>query len=165
MSAKVRIKAGPVEFEYEGETELSISDIKDLFSHIETLFTVPTLASGGAAVAEDGSSSEGNEAPPPPKGANKLHVNSIAAKIGAKTGPDVALAAAAYLQLMAEQDTFSRQELSATMKAATKYYNANMTGNLTKILEGLVGSKFNQVGSDQYSLTSSEHDKLEAALA
>ena len=47
MTAKVRIKAGPVEFEYEGETELGVSDIKDLFSHIETLFKVPVLAEGG----------------------------------------------------------------------------------------------------------------------
>lgn len=44
MSSRVRIKAGPVEFEYEGEAELSVSDIKDLFSHIETLFKVPVLA-------------------------------------------------------------------------------------------------------------------------
>ncbi|MCF6097991.1 hypothetical protein [Mesorhizobium muleiense] len=165
MSAKVRIKAGLVEFEYEGETELSISDIKDLFSHIETLFTVPILASGGAIVAEDGTGNEGSEVPPPTKGANKLHVNSVAAKLNAKTATDVAMAAAAYLQLMAEKDTFSRQELLATMKGATKFYNANMAGNLTKTLKVLVGTKFNQVGTDQYSLTSPEHEKLEAAFA
>ncbi|WP_265517588.1 hypothetical protein [Nitratireductor luteus] len=168
MSAKVRIKAGRVEFEYEGETELSISDIKDLFSHIETLFTVPSLASvEGSSVAEDvdGGSEDAPPAAAKATNASKLHVNSIAAKLSAKTASQVAVAAAAYLQLMDGKDTFSRQELLATMRAATKYYSANMASNLTKALKALVGTKFNQIGADEYSLTSDEHSKLEIALA
>jgi hypothetical protein len=165
MPAKVRIKAGPVEFEYEGETELSIADIKDLFSHIETLFTVPSLASvGNDSGAPD--LDNGVVAPIQQSGRpSKLHVNSIAAKLDAKTGSDVAVAAAAYLQLIDGKDSFSRQKLLMTMKEAKKYYKVSMSNNLTKHLGSLLGSKFNQVGQDQYSLTSAEHQRLEAALA
>jgi hypothetical protein len=96
---------------------------------------------------------------------NKLHVNSIAAKIDAKTGSDVAVAAAAYLQIVENKDSFSRQDLLNTMKAAKKYYKVSTSNNLRKHLNTLIGSKFNQVAQDQYSLTSAEHKRLEIALA
>ncbi|WP_148276534.1 hypothetical protein [Sphingobium sp. SYK-6] len=165
MVAKVRIKAGPVEFEYEGETELAVTDIKDLFSHIETLFKVPILAEGGethtpvepAPPVISGNASSG--------GGKKLHVNSVAQTLKAKSGSEVALAAAATLQICEGKQTFSRTELLDTMKKATMHYNANMSSNLTKILGTLVGSKFNQIGDGVYSLKSEEHQKLAAALA
>lgn len=164
MTVKVRIKAGPIEFEYEGETELGVSDIKDLFSHIEMLFKVPVLAEGG----------EGHvPASPPPAGDNglvngaapKLHVNSVAQKLKAKSGSEVAVAAAATLQICESKPTFSRTDLLDTMKKATMHYSANMSGNLTKILSTLVGSKFNQISDGVYSLTSDEYQKLAAQLA
>lgn len=98
MAVKVRIKAGPVEFEYEGETELGVADIKDLFSHIETLFKVPTLAES----SESHASPQTPVAEQPKPSANgpiqKLHINSVATKLKAKTGTEVALAAAAALR-------------------------------------------------------------------
>jgi len=165
MSAKVRIKAGPVEFEYEGETELAVSDIKDLFSHIETLFKVPVLAEGGEShvAAAPAASIGDNEVVN--GGGPKLHVNSVAQKLKAKTGPEVAVAAAATLQIYEGKQTFSRAELLDMMKKATMHYNANMSGNLTRILESLVGSKFNQISDGVYSLTSEEYNKLAGQLA
>jgi hypothetical protein len=164
MTAKVRIKAGPVEFEYEGDTELGVADIKDLFSHIETLFKVPVLAERGEP-----------HTPPPPaatagNGATngigpKLHVNSVAQKLKAKTGSEVAVAAAATLQIIEGKQTFTRTELLDTMKKATMHYNANMSGNLTKILGTLVGSRFNQISDGVYALTADEHQKLATQLA
>jgi hypothetical protein len=165
VTAKVRIKAGPVEFEYEGETELGVSDIKDLFSHIETLFKVPVLAEGGephspAAPATPAQNTSGGNGAGP-----KLHVNSVAQKLKAKTGSEVAVAAAATLQICESKETFTRTELLDTMKKATMHYSANMSGNLTKILGTLVGSKFNQISDGVYSLTSDEYQKLAATLA
>ncbi|MGV3555236.1 MAG: hypothetical protein ACO1OD_08265 [Croceibacterium sp.] len=164
MTAKVRIKAGPVEFEYEGETELSVSDIKDLFSHIETLFTVPVLAEGG----EIHDSDHDHEKPALKKAAQpvqKLHVNSIAKKLNAKSGPEVALAAAASLQVFDGKETFTRGELLETMKKATMHYKDSMSGNLTPTLKSLVGSKLNQVSDGVYSLTAECFDELEVKLA
>lgn len=165
MTAKVRIKAGPVEFEYEGETELGVTDIKDLFSHIETLFKVPVVAEGGETHAPPAPPS-----PPTPADSvngvgQKLHVNSVAQKLKAKSGSEVAVAAAARLQICEGKQTFSRTELLEMMKKATMHYNANMSSNLTKILGTLVGSKFNQISDGVYSLTSEEYQKLAAQLA
>lgn len=167
MSAKVRIKAGPVEFEYEGETELGIADIKDLFSHIETLFKVPVLSEPPEVHAApiQGTTSEANATGSVINSPKKLHVNSVAQKLKAKTGPEVAVAAAATLQIFDGKDKFTRTELLETMKKATMHYSASMSGNLTKILAQLVGSKFNQLSDGVYSLSAEEHGKLVSQLA
>lgn len=165
MTAKVRIKAGPVEFEYEGETELGVSDIKDLFSHIETLFKVPVLAEGGEPHTPQSSNSSQNAKAGANAPKQKLHINSIATKLKAKTGPEVAVAAAATLQIFDDKQTFTRSELLETMKKATMHYKDSMSGNLSKMLGTLVGSKFNQVSDGVYSLTSDAYHELETQLA
>lgn len=167
MSAKVRIKAGPVEFEYEGETELGIADIKDLFSHIETLFKVPALSEPPEvhAAPMQGTTPEANATGSVINSSKTLHVNSVAQKLKAKTGPEVAVAAAATLQIFDGKDKFTRTELLETMKKATMHYSSSMSGNLTKILAQLVGSKFNQLSDGVYSLSSEEHGKLVSQLA
>lgn len=167
MSAKVRIKAGPIEFEYEGETEFAIADIKDLFSHIETLFKVPVLSEPPEVHAApiQGATPEANATGSVIDSSKKLHVNSVAQKLKAKTGPEVAVAAAATLQIFEGKEKFTRTELLETMKKATMHYSASMSGNLTKILAQLVGSKFNQLGEGVYSLSAEEHGKLVSQLA
>lgn len=163
MVARIRIKAGPVEFEYEGETELGVADIKELFSHIETLFKVPILAEGGEAHAPARAPNPDPASPSNPT--HKLHVNSIAKKLSAKTGPQVAEAAAAALQIFDGKETFSRADLLETMKKATMHYKESMASNLTKILETLVGPKFNQISDGIYSLSAEAYADLEAKLA
>ncbi|MDM9644837.1 hypothetical protein [Rhizobium sp. S163] len=164
MSAKIRIKAGPVEFEYEGETELGVADIKELFSHIETLFKVPVLAEGG----DSGHSSHPPQSQvldrPRPTG-QTLHINSIASTLKAKSGGEVAVAAAAALQIYEGKESFTRAELLTTMKKATMAYKESMSGNLSTSLKTLVGSKFNQIGTDIYSLNQETYDQLVAQLA
>lgn len=167
MTAKVRIKAGPVEFEYEGQTELGVADIKELFSHIETLFKVPVLAEGGDAHAHPQSPTP-TAAPQAPNGLaplQKLHVNSVATKLKAKTGPEVAVAAAAALQIFDQKQSFTRIELLETMKKATMHYKDSMSGNLSNILSTLVGSKFNQISDGVYSLSSEAYQSLVTQLA
>lgn len=164
MAAKVRIKAGPVEFEYEGETELSVDDIKDLFSHIETLFTVPVLAEAGEThteVATTGAPAP-SQSPSPSK---KLAMNSIAKELGAKSASEVAVAAAASLQIFDKKETFNRADLLATMKKATMHYKDTMSNNLTKTLGTLVGTKFNEVSDGKYSLNAQTYEELVSKLA
>jgi hypothetical protein len=170
VSAKVRIKAGQVEFEYEGETELSMDDIKDLFSHIEGLFSSSIASTVELPSAKSALSGEMQETPKPNAHAPvaqlpKLHVNSVAEKLGGQTGVEVAIAAAAYLQLMSGKEAFTRRELLSAMKDAKKFYNQNMSANLSRILNQLVGSKFNQIGNDQYSLKAADIKEIESKLA
>jgi len=168
MTAKVRIKAGPVEFEYEGETELAVADIKDLFTHIETLFKVPVLAEGGDGHSS-GSGSSAPAAEQPKTNSNgpsqMLHVNSIATKLKGKAATDLAVAAAASIQIFEKKQTFTRAELHDTMKKATLHYKDTMSSNLSKTLGTLVGSKFNQISDGVYSLTADAFQELETQLA
>lgn len=165
MTAKIRIKAGPVEFEYEGETELAVADIKELFSHIETLFKVPVLAEGGEGGHPQQHSASANfDLPQQAASKLMLHVNSIASALGAKSGSDVAVAAAASLQIYEGKETFTRSELLETMKKATMHYKDSMSGNLSKMLTTLVGSKFNQIKDGVYSLNKATYDQLVGQL-
>lgn len=166
MAAKIRIKVGPVEFEYEGETELTLENIKEVFGHVEALSKVSPAPAGGhgQAAPADAPAANGAGAPLTPPG-QKLHVNSIATKLAAKTGPDLALAAAASLQVFDQKETFTRSELLDTMKKAKMHFKDSMSGNLTRILATLVGSKFNQVNDGVYSLNADAFQDLAKQLA
>lgn len=160
MTTKLRIKVGRIEFEYEGDSDFSQSSIKDLFSHIEALFKT-----SGSLESLDESAGSAAKKAQNHSGAINLHTNSIASKISAETGPDLALAAAAYLQLVKQKDKFSRQELLVEMKSATSRYKQSMSSNLSKILETLVNShKFNQLGTGTYALEAKELASLRERL-
>lgn len=150
MGSKVTIKAGQVEFSYEGENDLSVKDIEELFSHIEGLCTkvakdvIATPTPPPAAAAGEGVGASGEKI--------NLHMNSIAEKLGTKSGTDLAVAAAASLQLVKDHETFSRADLLSEMKLATKYYKQSMNSNLTKSINTLLSNKMNQNSNDKYSL-------------
>jgi hypothetical protein len=135
LGSKLRIKIGAVELEYEGQTEFSIEAIKDLFGHLEVLSQSKTVQSHAATVT----SPAGNVVPA--QGSSSplsLHTNTMAAKLSVRTGPELAFAAAAHIQMVEQKPSFSRSDLAADMKTATSYYKKSMLGNLTPIIEGLV---------------------------
>lgn len=164
MSSKVRIKAGPVEFEYEGEGDLSISDIKELFSHIDTLFKVPVLREHDTHHQQDDTNATSQMVQTPSNGL-QLHVSSVARKLSVKTASDLVVAAAATLQVCEGKSSFTRTELLETMKRATGLYQKNMSGNLSKSVQTLLQSKLNQLGEGVYSLKAPVLEELGAALA
>jgi hypothetical protein len=155
MSTKIRIKAGSIEVDYEGEKDFSIADIKDLFSHIETLFKGRTPDEPEQRTLRIESS------PAKPH----THVSTIASKLNVKTARDLVLAAAAVLQIYEQKDSFTRGELTEKMKAAKKHYKASMQSNLSTTLQALEGTKLNRLRDGEYSLTDEEHERLEARLA
>lgn len=163
MPSKLKIKMGHIEFEYEGDAQFDAEAIKDLFSHLESLVGVTPAA------AFDGSpASAANQ--PPGNGAGDVALNyspnTIAAKLGAETGPDLALAAAAYLQFVQSHESFKRQELHDAMKAAKSYYKANMGGNLSKMLATLVSTgRINELSNSEFSLSAAEQSALKGRLA
>jgi hypothetical protein len=167
MPTKLKIKMGHIEFEYEGEAPYDTESVKDLFTHLETLMSA----------APPGTFDAPPPSPPPSNGAIEADAlassdlgswapNTIAARLSTKTGTDVAIAAAAYLQICTGKNMFSRDELRTNMQAQTGYYNAGMSGNLTKILKALIASKrINSLANDQMSLSAGEMASLKAKLA
>jgi hypothetical protein len=168
MTAKLRIKAGSVEMELETDGALSLDDIKSLLHEVEALSPVAATAqqAGDSTGAIDSDNSIGiGGGASKTEAAQRLHVTSIAAKLGVKTAADLARAAAAHLQLTEGKETFTRQELLLAMKKAPKFYKANMSKNLSSIITSLIPDTLNQIGEDVYSLTAAGHAELETVLA
>ncbi len=140
---------GHIEFEYEGDAPYDTDAVKDLFTHLETL--MGAAPPGAFATPEPPPSSNGVDlTAAAPSDLGSLAPNTVAARLNAKTGPDVAIAAAAYLQICQGKTTFSRGALLTTMKAETGYYNTMMSSNLTSALKTLIASKrINSLTNDQ----------------
>lgn len=95
-----------------------------------------------------------------------LHTNSIASKLAVKSASELALAAAARLQIYAEKPKFDRHELLSEMKSATSHFKASMVKNLSATLKILVGSgKCNQITQNSYSLSSAARSEIKSRLA
>ena len=157
MTAKVRIKFGQFEIDYEGDEKFLEKDLVDLATQVVNVFkehakilTEKPSASGSERTFED-----------------TLSTNTIASKLDVKTGPELVLAACAYLALVQKKDTYSRKEIIDEMKSATTFFKDSYIGNLTQSLNTLVKAKkqLNLVRKDTYSLTADAKRALEAKLA
>jgi hypothetical protein len=92
--------------------------------------------------------------------------DSEEAHLGATSGPELAIAAAARLTFVKKQDKFTRREIDTEMKSATTYYSKNMSSNLSSSLTTLVkGKRLNQIEKDVYALSANEKATLEVKLA
>jgi hypothetical protein len=88
---------GHIEFEYEGDAPYDTESVKELFTHLETLmnaaprgtFDAPLPISSSVDDSDNSAVSELGELAP----------NTVAARLGAKTGAEVIIAAAAHLQI------------------------------------------------------------------
>ena len=90
---------------------------------------------------------------------------SIAAKLSVKSGPELILAAAARLTIVACTAKFSRQKLAEEMKTAAAYYKATYMGNLTASLNGLVkDGKLNEPSLGNYALSADTLKNLEQRI-
>lgn len=154
--SRISVKLGDLEIEYEGEQKF-IAD--GLLKFAKDFIT----AVGGDSV--DGShpakAFKINR-----KSALTLSTSSIAQKLGAKTGPDLAVAAGAQLILVKKMDKFSHTELLAEMREAKTFYKKSFHSNLGNSLKTLVtAGRFNHLGGNDYSLSENEILDLEAKLA
>lgn len=152
--SKVKIKIGSVEVEYEGTHGYIAEGLPSLIARVIEL--------SGNVQAQPVSMPARQTRGIPLSGT----VSSIAAKLQCKTGPDLAIAGAAKLTFVDQQESFSRSSLLESMKSASAYYNGNYSGNLSRILIGLVKEgRLTEVATNQYAVTASERDKLQTQLA
>jgi hypothetical protein len=151
--SKIRIKLGPLEVDYEGTDGFIKEQLPALLKTLQD-FRVPEVA--------------GPDAPKPdiqpPRG--QLSTNTIAQKLGAKSGGDLVRAAAARLGIALGKATFTRKELHDEMKTATSYYKKSMANNLDKYIKAVVDSGTLHLQADGlYSLSASGKTALEQKLA
>jgi hypothetical protein len=94
-----------------------------------------------------------------------LSTDTIATVLGAKSGPDLIIAASANLHFVQGKQKFSRQQLTAEMRTAPAHFKETFLNNLSKYLTGLTKSdRLRLVASDTYAISSKERQELEAKL-
>ena len=149
---KFRTRIGQLEVDFEGTEEFLKAEVPSLVSQIIALSeALPVHVTDGKPSATTGGA--------PVSRKFDFTTNTIASLAEAKTGPDLAMAAAAHLALTKGQDKFARKEILEEMQSATTFYNQGYSGNLTKILNGLTkGKRLNLVGNQTYALTKAERD-------
>lgn len=171
MGTKIHLRAGEVELSLETESPLAVSDIKEFISQVQELAqslapepddAVPLAPPNGS----NGTVSSSTTAPLLLEHTNpQLHVNSVADRLSIKSGPDLVIAAAAYLQIVEGKQSFTRKELLEAMKSATSHYNQNIGSNLSATLKSLSASKLNQLNNGTYALKSHELSSLRSQIA
>lgn len=151
--SRIRARLGDLEIEYDGSQEYIAKGL--------LAFAKEFLASFDAApkVAARSETSIKRQT-------TNLSTSSIAQKLGVKTGPELAIAAAAQLILVQKKDAFSHSELLAEMRAAKMFYKKSFHSNLGQTLKTLVSAgRLNHIGGDDYSLSAKETSDLGAKLA
>jgi hypothetical protein len=157
-SAKIRIKMGPIEIDFEGSEEFLKEELPSLLTAVSELHR--NSESEEAGTDAQGSAGSGN---PQPQGPG-LSVTTIAAKLGVKTGPDLVIATAAKLT-RAGVSSIPRQTLLEEMKQATGYYKTTHRSNLSNILISLVKEgKLQETQKDTYTLSAATKTEVEAKL-
>ena len=92
--------------------------------------------------------------------------DTIATLIGARSGRDLILAAAAHLHFCQRKPTFTRHELTAEMRSAPSHFKGTFINNLSTYLTGLTrADRLRSSGNDTYALSNKERQELEAKLA
>jgi len=163
---KIRIKMGPIEVEFEGSEEFLKAELPQLLSALSKLCNESAFGPGfspSASVTSPGGPPPAQTGQPPrPLGTT----GTIAAKLQAKSGPGLILAAAAKLLIGDAKATATRQELIDEMRNAAGYFKATYVNNMSKYLQGLVKEqKLLESSKDVYSLSAPEKEDLERRLA
>ncbi len=158
MSSKLRIRIGEVEIDYEGTEEFLKQELPSL---LKTAMELHKAAGGSAASKTSGTGGKKEQA-----AVGSLTTGTVAARLKAKSGADLLIAAAAHLALVARKETFSRQQLLTEMQDATAYYKKSYSNNLSKSLSGAVtDGKLQETAKNTYALSAGTRGELEAQLA
>lgn len=159
---RIRVRLGSLEVEYEGGASFIDDGLKQLVTELIEVYRLNQAIVATPEVAEK----PAGYVPPGSGGGLDHSTYAIAALLGAKSGPDLIIAAAANLTLTQGKETFSRQDISNEMKTATAYHKTTYISNLSKYLAQMVkADRLRPKGAKSYSLSFTERKKLEDTLA
>lgn len=91
--------------------------------------------------------------------------NTIATAMNAKSGPDLVISAAAHLHFAQGKQTFTRQEITSSMRSAPAYFKSSYLNNLSKYLTVLTkADRLRLVSTEMYALSNKERQELTRVL-
>jgi hypothetical protein len=161
----LRVKLGAAEIEYEGDSQFLKDEVLPKVDKI--LEMVESRADLQRSPPPLQLEKADELVAPLPPGNNPDHsTNTIATLLDAKTASDLAFAAAGHLTLVMKRERITRSEIHDEMKAATAFYKASNTNNLSNALKVLVkADRLRLVAEDTYAMPNKARKELEAALA
>lgn len=159
--ARVSITFGTVSIEYEGEPEFLQGGLMELAAKVAELAEkAPPPVTHSPFAHNGGRETETKQ------NVGQLSTNTIAQTLDAKTGSELAFAAAVKIIVVDQKTTALRADILEEMKAAVSYYKDTYSGNLTASLETLMkNKKLNLVSKNTYSIPAAEMKPLEKLLA
>lgn len=163
MTTKLRIKFDDMEIESEGEEQFVKKELLDIVgAAVKLRESLGINSDSRPNGAEHRDSSHDRHTRNPVQ----LTTSTIAAKLGANSGPDLILAASAQLTFVQNKDSFSRKELLTEAKTASAYYNENVGKNLSSHLNSLIKAhKLNEVSVGVFALHATARAELETKVA
>lgn len=161
-TAKIRLKIGQIEVEYEGNNAFLKDEIFQMLEKMSSFY-----AKHSSIVSpEDVQVDKEIEQPTSNGKVLKMAVGTIATRLNATSEAQMAMASAIHLTLVQGKETFSRKDIHDNMKKATGRFKKGMGHNLTSSLARLVNQeRLNEVSDGRYALSEQEKDKMVDFLA
>jgi hypothetical protein len=151
VSAKLRIKTKGIEIEWEGDVEFLKAEVPDLIASI-----IQAIGAGeGFEDEETGTESDEGAA-----SAGTFTTASAAARVQAKTGPELFKVALTKLQSDGIEPA-KRMQILTEMKSASKFYKPSMLNNLNRTIDTLLSTgEVNEPSKGVYALSHTAQDAL-----
>ena len=155
--SKLRLKLGAFEVDYEGSDEFIKDQLPVLLKTLREIGVLGEALKGAEDVDEE-------------RGAGRAHktlsTNTIAHKQQAKTGSDLAKAAAARLGIALNKESFTKKEILAEMRTAKSFYKASFASNIDSYLKTLIGEGTLLLQADDtFALSAGKRAALEQTIA
>jgi hypothetical protein len=159
MTSKIRIKMGTIEVEFEGSEQFLKMELQEILSTVSRLYAQRGASPNDESAVEHLVEGNGN-------GKFAGTTATIASKLACNSAPELMIAAAAHLTLVANNAEFSRKELLDQMKSASGYYKASMTNNLGNYVNNRVkAGELVEVRKGHYALSPKKLADLRTTLA
>lgn len=164
MESKIKIRLGQIEIEYEGSEKFLQKELPKLLEAIITLYGTSgagmqdlAIGEGGGNIGVDGAGGTGKSI--------EATTNTIAKKLGVKSGRELLFAAAAQLTFVQEKTKFTRQEMQKEAREANQYYKKSFANNYSNYISQLVnGEWIVEVSTNKYSIPAAKKDEVEAKI-
>lgn len=157
--SKILVKVGIVEFSGEGDQDWLAKQLDKILEKIPELLKIEVAGAKNNNFQNGGTDSEAGGT------LAGLSVLNVAGKLNTKSGGDLAIAAAAFLHFVEGKLSFTRDDISSTMKKATGIYKDSMMANLTTTLAALEKNGTFTKSSNSYSLHTTKVSELNAILS
>jgi hypothetical protein len=169
MASKIRVRIGEIEVEYEGEPDYLRDGLPDLLQSLADLSVSVSMPAPGGTAAASAPSPEGAATEAAiDKAGNQFQgsINTIAARLAVKKGPDLVMAVLAHSELVQGKDRTTRAEITSEMRNATGFFKPSYVGNLSTSLSNLVkAGTINEISTGVYALSDSTKKSVAAKLS